>query len=343
MSTIYMNGAMYMTSSAALFNINFRDGKLFLSAKDNMRPTSFVLMIDIAASTITEYTAISFEQVDGSAFDSHGKFFLTNSPSCHIRQVNFTLVPTGAYNPIPPEALTPLSGSSDCASIDGIGASVRLNKPSNLIVDSTNGILYFFEPLSGRIRVLQGSAPCSAGSYCPAGSSSLNQGGVCPAGFFCPQGSDRMPCWAGKYCNAGTQAAALAPSCSAGFYCPAGSSTLDQGGLCPVGYFCGAGADRTNCTAGMYCPAGSSTMDQGGLCAAGYYCPSGQERVACVGSYCEAGESVANRVKCMAGYACPGNGVLRTQCVAGWYANVGSSACTQCPRGLVAAIPGACR
>ena len=290
-------------------------------------------LLTSAISTISDY--------DGSAMDSSGNLFVavrtSVTPQCHIRQYDMSL------------ATTFLAGSAttDCSSIDGTAEDIRVlfaafSAPF-LTVDSANGVLYFYESSSYRIRALQASAPCSAGSYCPAGSSALNQGGSCPVGYYCRRGSDRIPCPGGTYCNAGTASVAQALPCSAGKYCPAGSSAIDQGGVCPVGYFCAAGADRVNCTAGKYCAAGSTIINQGGDCAAGYYCPSGQERVACVGSYCAAGESSAGRVACAPGYACPGGGIVQVQCSPGTYAPGGSvSTCTQCPRGLVAGNTGAC-
>ncbi len=286
--------------------------------------------------------AVFAKTIDKFTTDTSNKMFLFDKQYCCLKQFNLL-----SQTPTPSD----LAGScSDCtSSVDGVGATIRLKSdmPSQAIiplaVDSVRGILYMYEHERQRIRVLQASSPCSAGSYCPSGSSVVDQGGPCTAGYYCPRGSDRIACPAGRYCLIGIAAAAQALSCSAGKYCPAGSSTIDQAGLCPAGYYCLAGADRANCTAGKYCAPGSSTPDQGGDCAAGYYCLSGQERVACVGSLCAAGEATANRVPCPQGYKCPGGGVVQEQCTAGTYADTGSSACTQCPRGLVAASAGAFR
>jgi hypothetical protein len=286
-------------------------------------------------------SGLALSSSDGSAMDSSGILFVTGrldaDTKCFIQQYDVsqsTLATTFLVG----------SATTECASVDGVGADIRVSGISGnprMTVDSANGILYVWEPQSKRIRALQASASCSAGSYCPSGSSALNQGGPCPAGYFCRKGSDRMPCLAGTYCNAGTAAPGQALSCLAGFYCPAGSSLLNQAGPCPAGFFCATRADRAACTPGQYCPAGSSSLDQGGDCAAGYYCPSGRERVACVGSYC-AGRSIDDTNPCTAGYACPGGGVVRQICSFGTYATGGNvTTCTVCPRGLVAANTGA--
>jgi hypothetical protein len=292
-------------------------------------------------------SVISVDSMYGSStMDSNGKVFVTvreatGVPKCRIVQYDM-------YQP--PLAATFLVGSAttECSSVDGAGADIRValisssgsGSPPRMTADSANGVLYFWEPFSSRIRALQASAPCSAGSYCPPGSRTVNEGGLCPAGYYCPQGSDRVVCPPGKYCLAGTPSAAQALPCSAGSYCPNGSSILNQGGTCPAGFFCAFGVAHEACSAGQYCSAGSSIRNQGGACAAGYYCPSGRERVACVGSFCSGGNRDDTNL-CTAGYACPGGGVIRQLCGIGTYAIEGKSACTQCPRGLVGNSTGA--
>jgi hypothetical protein len=293
-----------------------------------------MLKINVNTRIVTSLASVINTLSNTMAADSNGNLYLTDAwPTCRIMQYNVV---------VQTQAPSVLAGStSDCGTADGVGANIKIQGLDYMTVDSANGILYFYDRNSKVFRVLQASAPCTAGKWCPNGSSTIDAGGPCPAGYYCPQGSDRIPCPGGKYCTAGLASAAQALPCQAGKYCPPGSSAVDQGGACPAGYFCALGADRVACTAGKYCGAGSDSLDKNGVCAAGYYCLAGQERVACVGFYCEAGESVANRIPCTAGYACPGGGVLRTQCAAGSYAAQGSSTCTQCPRGLVAASVGA--
>jgi hypothetical protein len=296
-----------------------------------------MLKINVDTRVVTSLASVINTLSSAMAVDSNsnGNLYLTdnNLPTCRLMLYN-VLAQT--------QAPSVLAGSaSACGTVDGVGVDIQIQSVDHMTADSTNGVLYFFERYSKTIRALQASAPCTAGKWCPNGSSTIDAGGPCPAGYYCPRGSDRIPCPGGKYCTAGFAAAAQALPCTAGKYCPPGSSVVDQGGACPAGFYCAAGTARVACTAGKYCGAGSVSLDEGGVCAAGYYCLAGQERVACVGFYCEAGESVANRVPCTAGYECPGGGVLRTQCPAGSYAAQGSSTCTQCPRGLVAASAGA--
>jgi hypothetical protein len=348
---VISSGSVTTIASSGISHVNLRDANnpyrllngntfnLFLGPNGNL----FVLFdndivifhVNTAGVPVEPSTSISSAVSDGSAMDSNGILFLTDQPRCRIRQYNMLAQ-------LPATTLSTLAGSaSDCSIVDGVGPGIRLRASGHIKMstDSVHGALYFLD-FNG-VRVLQASAPCAAGMWCPSGSTTINQGGVCPAGYYCAAGADRVACPAGKYCPAGLGAVAQAIPCSAGKYCPAGSSTLDQGGACPAGFFCAAGSDRVACTAGMYCPVGSISLDQGGVCAGGYYCLSGQERVACVGFYCEPNEATANRVPCTQGYACPGGGVVRTQCTPGSYADAGASQCTQCPRGLVAASAGA--
>ena len=341
-TTVAGNGAGTMSGtggpvsiSSSIYNLHFGGNrKLYFNDFDSSSNSAFTGMFDIGTGQVTSFSTISSSDQDGIAADSSGNFYVADRNNCRIRVFNMSV-----QSPTP----THLAGSqSDCGTFDGIGANIRLTPVMRLAADSVNGVLYIYEPYTFRIRVLKAVAPCTAGKWCPASSSLIDQGGPCPAGYWCPQGSDRVASPAGTYSAGVGLAVAPSPtlSCSAGSYCPAGSYAINQAGLCPVGYFCAAGADRVNCTAGKYCAAGSATRDANGLCTAGYYCPSGRERVACVGAYCAAGEATANRVPCPQGYKCPGGGVVQEQCTAGTYADVGSSVCTQCPRGLVSASAG---
>ena len=337
---------------------------------------------------------------DAFAMDAHGYMFLTALPAWRIRQYDMSAQSlTMAY----------LVGSSTQStnSIDGFGTNIELKSTTYLTVDSVHGILYLYEDGSNKIRMVQTSAPCTAGKWCPPGSTALDQGGPCPAGYWCPQGMDRIACPVGSYCTAvGASTTPTFFSCSLGYFCPVGSSSLDQGGPCPGGYYC-PGGNPQYCSVGQYCPRGSSILNQGGICAGGYYCAAGAERITCpagtyctigtvnppqscsAGKYCPAGSSVVDqagpcpagtfcaagadrvnctngfycppgsatldqagacpagfmcpsgvdRVPCIEGFACTG-GLARMQCTAGTYASAGSSTCTQCPRGLVAANAG---
>ncbi|MBQ8041967.1 MAG: hypothetical protein IJ273_01410, partial [Alphaproteobacteria bacterium] len=135
------------------------------------------------------------------------------------------------------------------------------------------------------------SGTCTAGYYCPAGSTSAKQND-CPAGSYCPAGSgSATACGAGKY------SAANASSCgniSAGCYGTSASSACPAS--CAKGTYSTGGASAcTNVSAGCYadttgstsacpksCPAGTYGSTTGltsstcsGSCTANYYCPAG--------------------------------------------------------------------
>jgi hypothetical protein len=323
------------------------------------------LMVDVdTVSLDSTFSSISSASFGALAMDSKGNLFFTSQTACQIWQFN-------KITQSPSSSATLLAGSgspAQCASVDGVGSDIRLSfsttglKAPTLAADSTSGILYIYEPdatisISSqllRIRMLHASAPCSAGSYCPAGSSSLNQGGQCPAGYYCPQGSDRIACPAGKFCVAGTPSAAQAPSCSVGTYCPAGSSTDTNNRcaagfycptpatqpICPQGFFCAAGVTVASpCSAGSLCLNGSSTLNQGGTCPVGYFCAAGAARAACTaGKYCPAGSSSQNQGgDCAAGYYCP-SGRERVACVGSYCAGGNPNDLMMCTPGY--ACPG---
>ncbi len=382
-------------------------GKLF-GVQSNTGGTEMgfrMKMIEIETGNMTSLPSIPVHYGNGAttdafAMDAYGNMIITDLPAYRIRQYNLSAQSlTASY----------LVGSGQVAnSIDGFGLSIQLSNTPQLAVDSTHGILYLYQDFPSCVRVVQTSAPCTAGKWCPPGSTALDQGGPCPAGYRCPQGMDRIGCPAGSYCTAvGASTTPQFLFCSAGSYCPIGSSALDQGGLCPGGYYCSAGGDRVPCTAGQYCPRGTAIQNGGGICSGGYYCAAAADRIQCpagtycaigtttppqscsAGSYCPAGSSVidqagpcpagtfcaagadrvnctngfycppgsatldhggacpagymcppgVDRVPCTPGFACTG-GLARMPCIPGTYAPAGSSACTQCPRGLVSASAG---
>jgi len=69
---------------------------------------------------------------------------------------------------------------------------------------------------------------CTAGNYCPAGSTQQNQ---CAPGYYCPTSSSQLPCTLGNYCPSGS---AQQNPCQAGYYCP---NTQTQT-ICPKGSSC---------------------------------------------------------------------------------------------------------
>jgi hypothetical protein len=77
---------------------------------------------------------------------------------------------------------------------------------------------------------------CSAGYYCPTGSTSGNVT-VCPRGSFCPAASGApVPCPAGVWgARLGLSTAVCDGACGLGYVCGAGSTTP---AVCPAGYYC---------------------------------------------------------------------------------------------------------
>jgi hypothetical protein len=166
----------------------------------------------------------------------------------------------------------------------------------------------------------QGDGPCTAGYYCPAGStnSMAEDAGI---GKYTPTGAPaRLDCAAGRYCSTvnNTTDQGNGP-CQAGYYCPVGSSspTAVASGLgsytlvgatpadvldCGAGKYCpnaaNTSADRADCAGGRYCSTLNNSNDQGdGACTAGYFCPAGSSSATqnnCpIGSYCTAGVAAA--------------------------------------------------
>jgi hypothetical protein len=132
------------------------------------------------------------------------------------------------------------------------------------------------------------TTPCPAGTYSTGGASSAACT-VCPAGTYgsstaAASASCTGPCTAGYYCPAGSSSQyGGSPSdatnlyiCPKGAYCPTGSSTPI---LCPAGtYNTAFGKTRIeDCIVGIagryYCP--GTTTSIGASCPAGYYCPTG--------------------------------------------------------------------
>ena len=189
------------------------------------------------------------------------------------------------------------------------------------------------------------SGNCTAGWYCPIGSSNTTQI-VCPAGQYSVTGSSVCTlCAAGQYgnttglptaacsgpCNAGTYGGSLGltisscnGSCAAGYYCPPGSTRVNQT-ACPLGqYSLGGAGNCTLCDAGRYGSSQAlSTTNCSGLCAAGYYgATPGLNVSTCSGP-------------CAPGYICSNGSLNATTlaCSPGQYSLQGSSACTVCPAG----------
>jgi hypothetical protein len=182
---------------------------------------------------------------------------------------------------------------------------------------------------------------CRTGTYCPAGSTSVDAQVTCAAGYTCPAGSgsqtactvtpapgyvwkqagitcDTVQCRAGYYCpNATTETQCRL---NGGDYCPAGTVSP----TCPAGYYCSDYTSKIQCTTpGYYCPSGTSSQTQY-QCTAGNYCPAGSSsQTQCTtGNYCPAGSS--SQTACAAGSYCPDT-KTQTKCDAYMYCPAGST------------------
>ncbi|XP_069038919.1 neurogenic locus notch homolog protein 3 isoform X1 [Lepisosteus oculatus] len=160
---------------------------------------------------------------------------------------------------------------------------------------------------------------CSAGFYCPGGSSLPTPsdgvtGGRCPPGSYCPAGTG-MP----QPCPRGT------------FSEKSGLTDPSQCQVCKPGYFCsepGQTAVTGPCLPGFYClegsPSSAPTSEAfGGICSPGHFCEGGSG----VPSPCPEGT-----------HRREGGGRARadcTPCPAGWYqALSGQPECESCPPGF---------
>ena len=173
--------------------------------------------------------------------------------------------------------------------------------------------------------------PCSAGYYCPAGSTSSTQA-PCAAGRYGSSTANNAltcdgPCTAGRYgSSTGNNASTCNGPCSAGYYCPAGSTSSTQN-ACPAGKF--------GATSGL------QTATCSGDCSAGYYCPlssTSATQVPCpVGRYREdpGGASVSDCTPCAPGKYSPTSAsnsrTFCLDCPKGTYnGTAGASALTDC-------------
>lgn len=164
------------------------------------------------------------------------------------------------------------------------------------------------------------SNQCSAGYYCPEGSTSATPK-PCPIGTYreAVQGAssqDCVPCPGGTYCpSTGTS---TPTDCPQGSYCPEGSYFTIP---CPRGSYGAAtklknSNDCKKCDPGKYCEKSGLTTYTGN-CLARYYCKSG------------------------AWLATPTDGSTGGLCPAGGYCTVGTTEPTSCPDGQFNSFEGA--
>ena len=195
--------------------------------------------------------------------------------------------------------------------------------------------------MRSQLTVRTCDGPCSAGYFCPPGSTN-STAVLCPAGSVCPSGTSDT--------NAQT--------CPAGSFCPPGLGAVNSSYVCPAGTFSGPGrAMCMLCSGGHFCSSANQTSDNGQPCTAGYFCPPGSTAMTPCGNasvYCKLGASQptvvdpgfysigsvngsmqTSTVQCPMGSYC-NNGVKRP-CPAGTYRDTMAATvpadCAQCPSG----------
>jgi DNA-binding beta-propeller fold protein YncE len=279
-------------------------------------------------------TQASFDNPSGVSISPDGTFALVADHNNHrIRRVS---IATGN--------VTTLAGSVD-GYADGVGTQASFSYPYGVSISPDGTFALVADYFNNRIRKISlASTICSAGFFCPAGSSSATAS-LCPAGSYCPsQSGSPVPCTAGYYCPDAGLPVAPSSVCSPGSYCPAGSSSPT---VCPTGSYCASAylsAPTARCPPSKYCIEGATSPSA--TCFAGYTCnnATGMVTSCSVGSFCSgSGVSVA----CPSGSYCPVVGLSAPQpCTAGFYcATVGltsvSAACPSgayCPSGMSAPV-----
>ncbi len=102
--------------------------------------------------------------------------------------------------------VTTLAGTGTASAVDGVGAQAILTQPAAICIDLSGSFALVADGSGNRIRrIALSSPPCSAGFYCPAGSSSPTQAS-CGAGQFCGVTglSAPMLCAPGRFCASGS-------------------------------------------------------------------------------------------------------------------------------------------
>lgn len=192
-----------------------------------------------------------------------------------------------------------------------------------------------------------GCRSCPAGRYSTSAGNGQASCPQCPAGKYgsssgLTSSSCTGSCSAGHYCPAGSTSSAP-NDCPAGKYGSGGSGSIACSGNADPGYWTVKGADsarQNECPAGRYGLGGSDSSDCSGTCTAGYYCPAKSDsstKHACGGAnkYCETAATAPTTVS--AGYfstPTSGDPATRTgqsQCTAGKYCSNGVR--EDCPAG----------
>ncbi|KAM8904697.1 uncharacterized protein AB9W97_008232 isoform 6-T6 [Spinachia spinachia] len=221
---------------------------------------------------------------------------------------------------------------------------------------------------------------CSAGSYCPQGTSYMVP---CPTGTFSSKdGAVSVkacrPCLPGHYCSEPGLSSPSGP-CNPGFYCIEGSATSTPigntsgdstspsplpgdstpgqftGSVCPAGHYCPKGSAKPSpCPPGTFLgrTAAESQTDCE-ACYSGSYCPLWAQSFVDVlcppGWFCPSGSVSGHQPECRCppGHACPHGSDEPALCSPGSFqSSSGQSTCNTCPPGFFctrgSSVPSAC-
>jgi hypothetical protein len=185
-------------------------------------------------------TAAQFANFRGLAVDPYGNLFVGDTGNQLIRQIV-----------IATQTVTTVAGTGTSAWIDNFGTNSAFDNPIGLATDA-RGNVFIADHLNHRVRVMQPSAPCAAGVYCAAGTSSAVPAVPCPAGSYCATPASALAaCAQGYYCPAGSTSATQVACLAGAFHCPAGSAV-------PVSIACAVGYDFVYvCRFCLQCKCGS--------------------------------------------------------------------------------------
>ncbi|KAM6933259.1 uncharacterized protein FYW49_001626 [Xenentodon cancila] len=315
--------------------------KGFQHLQVNAGKVSSAKRVQIVLILLTETAVVDHAQ-KADCIECPAGFFCPGSVDADIEHLSGThtpmLCPEGHYCP-PAGTFSKqmgLSNESDCelcppgryCSSSGLAAPAGLCSPGYLCIHGSVSAQPDEGPTGGR---------CSAGSYCPQGTSYMVP---CPPGTFSPMDGAVsidacQPCLPGHYC---AEVGLSSPSgpCSPGFYCTEGSRTATPLGNV-MGTFLGSSAaesedDCEACYPGFYCPLWAQ-MSVDLLCPPGWFCPTRSVSGYQPGFYCMEGSSVPS--PCPVGHVSPlaGKASLAdcSLCPSGSFCN--SSALTE-PSGL---------
>jgi DNA-binding beta-propeller fold protein YncE len=148
--------------------------------------------IDIANAQVTTLAG----STTGGFQDGVGSIAIFSSPHGVMIDPTGTFALIGDYDnncirriDIATAQVTTLAGTGAASAVNGAAALATFNQPTGISIDSSGTFALLADFANSRIRrIALTSAPCSAGYYCPSGSSSPTQV-ACAAGYFCASGS----------------------------------------------------------------------------------------------------------------------------------------------------------